>query len=380
MAIYHFVTFCVFATVTYAPLGGSGKFISIIFIKLLYHLSNLPPISGSVIVRCSHNEFTAGCSSCCVMLVLSFNHRRKDWEDYTPKVKQSWKVKLEKIIDSLAGNTFSQVPSGIKMSISAAAAMLLVSPIMSQRGYKKLRKRLKAEKMYMDRYEVTKQYINDLSVVPSTLFLRRTEMTSLDCDMLEKAIKLFYHYLKQTGSFFQESQSVYLHVILDDILIYARFWLQFGIGLGMFWSSPGEHCNKLNKQDEMRRSNFTKDKYRNMLHHRQSCIWHYPLELQQVVRKNYKCTACGLRGHIKSNQSCEKFIRTGSNFSVDEYFSQALLLSNEERCLMEQRKPGWLYPDQAERTDVEFRFAPPDDDESSTGSHDDESSTGSYND
>ena len=92
-------------------------------------------------------------------MVLSFGHRRKDWDDYSPRVKKE----LEKITDSLTGDAFTQVHAGINMSHSAAAAMLLVSPIMSQRGYKKLRMRLRGEKMFMPRYEVTKRYIKELS-------------------------------------------------------------------------------------------------------------------------------------------------------------------------------------------------------------------------
>ena len=76
-----------------------------------YHILNLLPTSSEsendiVVTRCSHSVYTVGCTSCSIMIVISFEHRRKDWINLSNRTLKLYEVKLELLIDSLTGGQF----------------------------------------------------------------------------------------------------------------------------------------------------------------------------------------------------------------------------------------------------------------------------------
>ena len=332
-----------------------------------YNILNLPQSANKepiTINRCTHNEFIFGCISCSVKIILSFEHRRKDWTDLSERVVRMYEKKQlalalrraalgniafmvenalkqvknpnQKVKEiSLDGNETILLESRLQLVMSHAFATIPVKNYLDEEYNRKMIKK---------RFESKNILLVYRSYALVGRLLRRSQMNQEEFELLEKSVSTFFKYVSRLGEIFRSSQSVYLHVVLNDIRFYSKFWSTYGIGLGAFWSSPGEHANKFNKQDELRCSNFGCHKYLRMLHNKQARLWHFVSELIQCVRQNLKCTACDTKGHQKNNKKCPKSSHTAA-FDINEYFADPL--TDEEYNLL--------------TLSGEDRFSPPDD-------------------
>ena len=128
--------------------------------------------------------------------------------------------------------------------------------------------------------------------------------------------------------------SVYFHVLEQDVVRYARFYIEnLGVNLGIFWAAVGEHCNYRVKREVMEHSNFSRDCCKQIIFRKQVRFFHVHDSCVLKSRTKFTCTSCGTPWHMKSNRMCPNHAKTGvfnyKTFSIDFPFTK------EEESIME---------------------------------------------
>ena len=129
------------------------------------------------------------------------------------------------------------------------------------------------------------------------------------------------------------NNSVYLHVLKDDVLRFQKFWiLHCGWGIGMFWTSPAEHANKFVKEAELRATNLSMERFMRVVQDQFIRLLHFPEHFDVIGRKLIRCGSCGGPGHMKTKKSCPNYTHRFS-FNPGLYFDMLTLTEEDMKVL-----------------------------------------------
>ena len=154
--------------------------------------------------------------------------------------------------------------------------------------------------------------------------LRLSSPSQQDVDTFRTVVEQFRKYMLRAIPSKKNDASQYLHVLLDDAPRYISFWHSFmGIGLGAFWSSCGEHSNKICKQEEADHCNFSSSRCKMIVENSIVRLLHYTKSIMRNTTRNITCGKCSTLGHQSNNKGCPLH-ETPLQFNIANYFTVQL--------------------------------------------------------
>ena len=157
------------------------------------------------------------------------------------------------------------------------------------------------------------------------MFLRNKLPTIDEIDTFNQDLEDFIDAVHRAIPEKKIEASRYYHILRDDVPRYVKFWFQnFGIGIGVFWSSCPEHANKMCKEIEADRTNLSDDRMIMVMELVLARIFFFTDDLKSDLKRAYQCGRCDGKGHQSNNKSCPRY-EWENPFNVEEYFSNHVL-------------------------------------------------------
>ena len=115
--------------------------------------------------------------------------------------------------------------------------------------------------------------------------------------------------------------SIYFHILVDDVPRFIDFWKEaLGTGIALFWSSVGEHLNKLCKTEEALRTNFSGNRLKMVLTMHIARLLYFTESIKTEAKRKMTCGNCGGSGHSSRKTTCPNFVQP-YGFDIEKYFS-----------------------------------------------------------
>ena len=135
--------------------------------------------------------------------------------------------------------------------------------------------------------------------------LRSTSGNMQRARTFKRRVTAFVKLFQKVGTHDCTKRVMYIHALLDHIPGWILLWCDLmDWGYGVFTSTSGEHLNKAIKQLESGHSNFSGDRFQQVLRLLRVRMFHFTSLAFHDSNREITCSRCKQKGHNRKNKSC----------------------------------------------------------------------------